>query len=99
MNELRPPPEALTDPKAVEFARLWAAHRRQHVSLRMDPWQHDPNVWGVILGDLAQQVATACEQHGAGTREDVLQAIVAAFLAEFATPAGVPHGGKEDSDG
>lgn len=45
MNELRPPPEALTDPKAVEFARIWAAHKQQHVSLRVDQWKHDPGVW------------------------------------------------------
>ena len=56
MNALNPPPEALTDPKAVEFARIWAAHSQQHVSLRVDQWKHNPGVWGIMLCDLAHHV-------------------------------------------
>ena len=93
MNALTPPPEALTDPNAVEFARIWAAHRQQHVSLRVEQWKHNPGVWGIMLSDLAQHVANAYEQQGVGTREDVLQSIVSVFLAEFAEPTDAPAGG------
>ena len=93
MNELTPPPEALTDPNAVEFARIWAAHRQQHVSLRVDQWKHNPGVWGIMLCALAHHVANAYEQEGVATREEVLQAIVSTFLAEFAEPTDAPAGG------
>ena len=77
MNELTPPPEALTDPNAVEFARIWAAHKQQHVSLRV----------------LVHHVANAYEREGVATRDEVLQAIVSTFLAEFAEPTDAPTGG------
>lgn len=93
MNALSPPPEALTDPKAVEFARIWAAHSQQHVSLRVEQWKHNPGVWGIMLSDLAHHVANAYEQEGVGTREEVLQVIVSVFLAEFAEPTDTPTGG------
>lgn len=96
MNELAPPPEALTDPNAVEFARIWAAHRQQHVSLRVEQWKHNPGVWGIMLSDLAHHVANAYEQEGVGTREEVLQAIVTVFLAEFAEPTDEPTGTMVD---
>ena len=96
MNPLAPPPEALTDPNAVEFARIWAAHKQQHVSLRVDQWKHNPGVWGIMLCDLAQHVANAYEQGGTATREEVLQAIVSTFLAEFAEPTDAPTGGMVD---
>lgn len=49
-----------------------------------------------MLSDLAHHVANAYEQEGVGTREEVLEAIVSVFLAEFAEPTDTPAGTMVD---
>jgi hypothetical protein len=46
-RELPIPGPALSDPKAVEIARVWAAHKGEHVSLNVSLWE-DPGSWGLI---------------------------------------------------
>lgn len=60
-NELLIPPAAEEDPKAIEVIRVWVAKGGQHVSLNPLAWK-DPQVWGIVLADLAGHVANAYEQ-------------------------------------
>jgi hypothetical protein len=84
-NELNIPPQALSDSKAVEIARIWAAGGNQVVAFRAEIWT-DPGTWGIMLVDFAKHIADAHEQMGKGTRNEVLNTIRRAFDAEWRTP-------------
>ena len=63
-SELIIPPAVLSDPRAVEMARIWAAHGEQHVSLNAGLWE-DPAAWGIMLVDLARHVSNYyAQEHG-----------------------------------
>jgi hypothetical protein len=84
-NELDIPPQVLSDPAAVEIARIWAAAGNQVVAFRAETWT-DPGTWGVMLVDFAKHIADAHEKMGKGSRERVLAVIRKAFDAEWSTP-------------
>ena len=86
MKELIVPPEVETDPNALEIARIWVAHKAQHVSLNTGPWEKAPAGWGIMLCDLARHVANAYEQGGHGKAHDIFNSIVDMFNAEANSP-------------
>jgi hypothetical protein len=84
-KELVIPPEATTDPKAMELIRVWAAHGVQHVSMSPGVWK-DPAIWGIVLVDLARHVANYYHQVHGLNKEDVLLRIKELFNAEWESP-------------
>jgi len=86
MKELFIPPKAEDDPEALEIARVWIAHKGQHVSLRTGAWRKNPSAWGIMLCDLAHHVANAYEQEGCGTHREIFREIVDLFNAEAEAP-------------
>ena len=81
MNELPIPPIALTDARARELLRVWAAKGAQHVTIAAGLWA-DPAACGIMLVDLARHLARAYEQQGTHTLDDALSRIYAGFDAE-----------------
>ena len=84
-NELDIPPQALSDIKAVEIARIWAAGGNQVVTFRAETWT-EPAVWGIMLVDFVKHIADAYVQLGKGTRGEILGTIRLAFEAEWRSP-------------
>lgn len=81
-HELPIPGPAQFEPSARELVRVWAAGGAQHVTLATGLWK-DPAAWGILLADLAQQVAAAYEKTQGFAREDVLLRIREALNAEW----------------
>jgi len=79
------------DPNAIEVARIWVAHGRQHVHLRSGLWE-DPAAWGIMLVDLARHVANAYEADGRGDYFEVLGKIRHMFDAEWDSPTDIATG-------
>lgn len=84
-NELDIPPQALSDIKAVEIARIWAAGGNQVVTFRAETWS-DPGFWGIMLVDFVKHIADAYAQLGIGTKSEILGTIKLAFDAEWRSP-------------
>ena len=84
-NELDIPPQALSDIRAVEIARIWAAGGNQVVAFRAETWT-DPATWGIMLVDFAKHIADAYEKLEKGSRSDILNTIRLAFDSEWKTP-------------
>jgi len=85
------PDPALSDPKATEIARIWAAHGGQHVTLRVGLWK-DPGSWGIVLADLAHHVANAYVQESGMEHAHVVSRIVELMRAELDRPTDTPIG-------
>lgn len=96
LSELTIPDHALSDPKARELARIWAAHGRQHVSLRVGLWP-DPGSWGIMLADLVMHITNAYVQEGSSDAGVVTSRILEAFNAEIERPTDKPIGKVEPS--
>ena len=90
IKALTVPAGVSSDPEAFEIARVWVAHRAQHVSLKHDVWP-DPAAWGILLADLARHVATAYAQAGRDLHEACLR-IREGFEAEMDSPTDTPKG-------
>ena len=60
-NELDVPPQVLSDGRAVEIARIWAAGGNQVVTFRAETWT-DPATWGIMLVDFVKHIADAYEK-------------------------------------
>jgi hypothetical protein len=82
---------AENDPHAVELLRVWAAQRKQHVSLASHLW-NDPASWGIMLVDLAKHIANSYEQSRGDNHAEVLQRIRAGFDAEWGKATDAPTG-------
>jgi hypothetical protein len=78
LRELGIPPDALTDPNAVEVARIWAAHQEQHISIKVEQWP-DPAAWGLMLVDLAWHAANYHHQQDGYAIKDVMARIKEGF--------------------
>jgi hypothetical protein len=90
-KELPIPPIALSDPKAVELLRVWAANKAQYVALQSHLWD-DPGSWGIMLVDLAKHVANAYALSRGDDRATVLARIRQVFDAEWASATDTPRG-------
>ena len=81
-SELPVPPAVLTDDRARELLRVWAANGSQHVSIATGLWS-DPAAWGVVLVDLARHLSRAYEQSVTHGSSEALSRIRAGFDAEW----------------
>jgi Domain of unknown function (DUF5076) len=93
-NELDIPQQALSDIRAVELARIWAAGGNQVVAFRAETWSEPAN-WGIMLVDFVKHIADAYAQLGKGSRNEILSMIRLAFDAEWRTPT--DHQAEEHS--
>jgi hypothetical protein len=92
MRDLQVPKEA-TGPESLEILRVWSRSGDQIFVCRPDVWA-DPAAWGLLLVDIARQVAKGyCEKHG-GSPLAVLSRIKSGLDAEWGNPtdseAGAP---------
>jgi hypothetical protein len=99
MDALAIPPAALRDTDALELTRVWIAERGLHCSLKVglyagDGVSREIAAWGIILADLAGHVADALSTEGMGSREDLLDALIASFNDETAAPSSERTGGR-----
>jgi hypothetical protein len=93
-NELDIPPQALSDIRAVEIARIWAAGGNQVVAFRAETW-NEPANWGIMLVDFVKHIADAYARLGKGSRNEILSMIRLAFDAEWRAPT--DHQAEKDS--
>ena len=82
---LRVPQEIIDDPQARELLSVWLSGESQRFVLRPDVWD-DPAAWGLLLVDLARQVAYGYAQQRGRDPNEVLERIKAGFDAEWTSP-------------
>jgi hypothetical protein len=92
LKELVIPPAVMSDPRAVELARVWVAGGSQHVSIATSAWE-DPAAWGLMLADLARHIARAYHEVEGRDPSAVLACIRSGFDAEWHHPTDDPVGG------
>jgi len=90
-HELVIPPIAASTPKAVEFIRAWKVGEDLHITLNHDAWRQ-PGAWGVVLADIVQHFADACEKSQGWPREEIIKQVVTVFNAELNHPTDKPTG-------
>ena len=81
-DELPPPDPAREDDQAFELARLWFAGGVPQVRARLELWD-DPAAWGVVLGDVARQIARQCARPDDEDGEGALARLRAGLDAEL----------------
>ncbi len=86
-DKLLIPEEAKRDEHSLELIRVWIANESQHFSLRVGLWD-DPAAWGLLLADLARNIAKSYEQDAGRDAKATLSRIRAAFTAELDDPTG-----------
>ena len=96
-NQLPIPPEASTDPQAVELMRAWSAAGGLHVCLKIGAWDHlgeghEPRAWGIILADAARHIADALGKHTGQPRDETLERIKHELDAELDRPTSPRRG-------
>ena len=84
LNELPPPPAALTDKNAHELFRAWIVGTGLQVSLQ--PGFEDPSTWGLLLVDVARHVSRAYAAEGRFTEAEVMERIRTMWTAEVTSP-------------
>ena len=84
-NVLAPPPAVEVGRDVLEIARIWIVDSRVHTTIRTGIWE-DPASWGVLMVDIARQVATAYRLHANHSEENVLRRLKQAIDAEWSTP-------------
>ncbi|HLW64441.1 MAG TPA: DUF5076 domain-containing protein [Gemmataceae bacterium] len=89
-GELPIPSAAEADAKGLELARIWAAQRRQYVTIRTNVWK-DPGAWGIMLVDFAKHVADAYARDKGEDPNTVLSQIKQGFDAEWGHPTDEPR--------
>jgi hypothetical protein len=90
-SQLPIPPEASTDPQAMELMRAWRATGRLHVCLNIGVWDHlgegqEPRAWGIALADAARHIADALAKYAGRPREETLERIKHELDAELDQP-------------
>ncbi len=99
-KQLSQPAAVLKDEYAVEMMRGWIADRGLACSLNLGHWHHNSKLderhaWGVMLADLAREIATQLESVTAHDPSESLKLIVEAMISELGNdgspaPDGVP---------
>jgi hypothetical protein len=84
-DQLLIPGAAKTDQNSLEVIRVWVANQNQHFTLRVGLWD-DPAAWGLLLADLARNVAKSYEQDAALDAKATLDRIKSAFNVELDDP-------------
>ena len=83
-NALQPPPNA-REKGGIEVLRAAVIDGGLHVTLRRA--FDDPQAWGVLLADVARQVARVYEQQGERAEGEVITTIRKAFDSQMNTPS------------
>lgn len=81
-DELPPPAPARDDAQAFELARVWFADGAPRVAARLELWP-DPAAWGLLLGDVARQLAARHAEAADTDVESALARIRAGLDAEL----------------
>jgi hypothetical protein len=85
MKELLVPMNVLEAPHSQEIVRIRTSGDKQIFACRPTIWA-DPAAWGLLLVDLARQIAAGyCQEPGTETAS-VLKRIKAGIDAEWSTP-------------
>lgn len=85
LSELPTPPNLSKDPDATELLRVWIINQEMECSLYPGAFD-DPKVWGVILADLARNVARGLEETEGTDFRKTLELIADAFQNDIANP-------------
>jgi hypothetical protein len=84
-NQLLIPEAAKSDVNSMEIIRVWIANKNQHFTLRVGLW-NDPAAWGLLLADIARNVAKSYGQDTAVDLRAILERIKLAFNTELENP-------------
>ena len=84
LDELKVPPGAFEAKDASEVLRAWIVAGGLQVSLRRA--FDDPEVWGMLLVDLARHASRIYASEGRCTEVEALRRILSMWDAEFETP-------------
>jgi hypothetical protein len=87
------PPRPQPGASSVDIARVWATEGELHVALTADVWE-DPAAWGIMLVDLARQVAEAYERSRGITQSEALARLREGFDDEWGNLTQDPHARK-----
>jgi len=79
------PSKVLDDPRWSEILRVWTDGNVQQFMIRPTVWG-DPAAWGLLLVDLANQVAAAYVHQQGGDTDVIRARIRSGFDAEWETP-------------
>ena len=82
-NELPPPPEAFSA-EASEVIRAWVVDGGLHVSMMKS--FDEPEVWGVLLADVARHAANIYGREDGGSVDETLARIAGVFRSELMDP-------------
>lgn len=85
LEELPIPAPAYNGSKVTEMARIWLVDSNQITVVSPRLWR-DPGAWGLMLVDLARQVAEVYEDGQITSKEEALRRIRLAFDAEWDFP-------------
>lgn len=88
----------MRDPDAVEMARIWIAEHGLHCSLKIGMYQESYNVpeqraWGTIPADMTRHIANALHEAYGLDRDNSIDLIRDAYIAELAAPTSEAKGG------
>jgi hypothetical protein len=88
-EELQIPPNVVSDSKACELIRAWAAQGGLVCSLNPGTWPQDqaPIAWRILLSDVARQVADALHQTYGLEKAAVLTRMRGVFDSELDRPS------------
>jgi hypothetical protein len=78
------PPDAMGNPEAVEVLRAFVVDGGLSISFTRA--FEDPQMWGMLLVDVARHAARVFEKEGVCSEAKALQRIYAMFEAELADP-------------
>jgi uncharacterized protein DUF5076 len=84
-RQLSVPSKVLDDPRWSEILRVWTDGNVQQFMIRPTVWG-DPAAWGLLLVDLANQVAAAYVHQQGGDTDTIRARIRSGFDAEWETP-------------
>ncbi|MHC4251126.1 MAG: DUF5076 domain-containing protein [Planctomycetota bacterium] len=90
-NELAIPPDTEGDPKAFEILRVWAAGKKQHVTIRSN-LEGGASGFGFMLAQLARHGANLYAQREGMPKSEALSAILEAFKDEIDGNTGEAEG-------
>lgn len=96
VHELMRPPDAATAEQAVEILRGWIIDGHPQYSLFPTVWKDDLPSWGRFLADTANHLANAIAENTDRGRQQVLAAIVTAFIQELTDATGTHEGQFHD---
>ena len=83
-KELAIPEDAWRDPGAAEVLRGWVVDGGLQIS--MIRAFESPDVWGVLIADIARHAARVYEREGHCSEADALKVIKSTFDAEWTRP-------------